>query len=163
MSYLYLCFFILYYLHVSTLCVFQVDVELAKSIADSCLDDEDVELKKKLWLKIAKHVVQEEKDIKKAMMFLQDSRDLLKIEDILPFFPDFVTIDHFKDALCEALNEYNKQIDDLKVRKMISLSLDLWNIIKLFYDIIFLLCFQEEMNDASASAESIRGNIQETK
>ena len=49
------------------------------------------------------------------MEFLQESRDLLKIEDILPFFPDFVTIDHFKDALCESLAEYNKQIDVLKV------------------------------------------------
>lgn len=28
-------------------------------------------------------------------MFLQEC-SLLKIEDILPFFPDFVTIDHFK-------------------------------------------------------------------
>ena len=29
------------------------------------------------------------------MQFLNDFQ-LLKIEDILPFFPDFVTIDHFK-------------------------------------------------------------------
>ena len=33
--------------------------------------------------------------MKGAMEFLHDC-DLLKIEDILPFFPDFVTIDHFK-------------------------------------------------------------------
>ena len=26
--------------------------------------------------------------------------DTVKIEDILPFFPDFVTIDHFKDQCC---------------------------------------------------------------
>ena len=29
------------------------------------------------------------------MKFLEEC-SLLKIEDILPFFPDFVTIDHFK-------------------------------------------------------------------
>jgi len=40
-------------------------------------------------------VVEEEKDIKRAMEFLQEC-PLLKIEDILPFFPDFVTIDNFK-------------------------------------------------------------------
>lgn len=40
-------------------------------------------------------MVQEEKDVKKAMNCLS-SCNLLKIEDILPFFPDFVTIDHFK-------------------------------------------------------------------
>ena len=43
----------------------------------------------------ARHVVEKEKDIKRAMEFLHEC-DLLKIEDILPFFPDFVTIDHFK-------------------------------------------------------------------
>lgn len=31
----------------------------------------------------------------RAMKFLKDC-SILKIEDILPFFPDFVTIDHFK-------------------------------------------------------------------
>lgn len=66
---------------------------MAKSCAD--LPEDDEELRKKLWLKIARHVVQEEKDVKKAMNCLS-SCDLLKIEDILPFFPDFVTIDHFK-------------------------------------------------------------------
>jgi hypothetical protein len=44
---------------------------------------------------VARHVVEEEKDVKRAMEFLHDC-ELLKIEDILPFFPDFVTIDHFK-------------------------------------------------------------------
>jgi hypothetical protein len=46
----------------------------------------------------AQHVVEKEKDIKRAMDFLHEC-DLLKIEDILPFFPDFVTIDHFKVSL----------------------------------------------------------------
>jgi len=40
-------------------------------------------------------VVEEERDVKKAMEFLNQC-ELLKIEDILPFFQDFVTIDHFK-------------------------------------------------------------------
>ena len=31
----------------------------------------------------------------RAMKFLKDC-SILKIEDILPFFPDFVTIDYFK-------------------------------------------------------------------
>ena len=46
----------------------------------------------------ARHVVQDQKDIRRAMEFLHEC-DLLKIEDILPFFPDFVTIDHFKVTL----------------------------------------------------------------
>jgi len=50
----------------------------------------------------AKHVVREKDDIQQAMQFLQQC-ELLKIEDILPFFSDFVTIDHFKDAICTSL------------------------------------------------------------
>jgi len=38
----------------------------------------------------------------------------VKIEDILPFFPDFVTIDHFKDAICDSLQDYSKHIAELK-------------------------------------------------
>lgn len=41
-------------------------------------------------------------DIKQAMEFLHQC-DLIRIEDILPFFSDFVTIDHFKDAICNSL------------------------------------------------------------
>jgi hypothetical protein len=47
-------------------------------------------------------VVREKDDIQQAMQFLQQC-ELIKIEDILPFFSDFVTIDHFKDAICTSL------------------------------------------------------------
>ncbi|XP_041430146.1 VPS18, CORVET/HOPS core subunit S homeolog isoform X1 [Xenopus laevis] len=110
----------------------KVDVDLAKSCADLPVDDE--ELQKKLWLKIARHVVQEEKDVKKAMACLS-SCHLLKIEDILPFFPDFVTIDHFKEAICNSLEDYNKHIEELK----------------------------REMEDATLSAKRIREDMQEMR
>jgi hypothetical protein len=42
------------------------------------------------------------KDIKEAMAFLTHC-NLLKIEDILPFFPDFVLIDSFKEEVCICL------------------------------------------------------------
>lgn len=51
---------------------------------------------------LAKHVVSEKNDIQQAMEFLKQC-PLVKIEDILPFFSDFVTIDHFKDAICTSL------------------------------------------------------------
>lgn len=41
---------------------------------------------------------------------------LLKIEDILPFFPDFVTIDKFQGPIQHSLEVYNKQIENLKVQ-----------------------------------------------
>lgn len=38
--------------------------------------------------------------------------DLLRIEDLLPFFSDFEKIDHFKEVICESLKEYNMKIQD---------------------------------------------------
>eukprot|EP00057_Strongylocentrotus_purpuratus_P021026 XP_011675500.1 PREDICTED: vacuolar protein sorting-associated protein 18 homolog [Strongylocentrotus purpuratus] len=110
----------------------QVDVDLAKQSAEKPEDDEA--LRRKLWLRIAKHVVSEKNDIKKAMAVLHEC-PLLKIEDILPFFPDFVTIDHFKDAICSSLADYNQHIEALKA----------------------------DMEDASESAKALRSDIQETR
>ncbi|WCJ30622.1 Vacuolar sorting protein 18 [Euphorbia peplus] len=112
----------------------QVDPELAMAEADKVEDDED--LRKKLWLMVAKHVVQQEKgtkreNIRKAIAFLKETDGLLKIEDILPFFPDFALIDDFKEAICSSLEDYNKQIEELK----------------------------EEMNDATHGADNIRNDI----
>ena len=66
-----------------------------------------------------------------AMRFLE-STDLLKIEDILPFFPDFVVIDDFKVEICGALEEYSAKINELK----------------------------GEMDEATASADSIKRDIE---
>uniref|UniRef100_M8D7E9 Vacuolar sorting-associated protein 18-like protein n=1 Tax=Aegilops tauschii TaxID=37682 RepID=M8D7E9_AEGTA len=112
----------------------RVDLELAKAEADKVEDDE--ELRKKLWLKVAKHVIEQEKgvkreNIKKAIEFLSETNNLLKIEDILPFFPDFVLIDDFKEEICKSLKDYNSQIEQLKA----------------------------EMDDATRGADNIRSDI----
>lgn len=151
-----------------TVSVLQIDPELAMAEADKVEDDED--LRKKLWLMVAKHVVKQEKgakreNIRKAIAFLKETDGLLKIEDILPFFPDFALIDDFKviqhllfsrhtnslpwakqvdsafllfslipfvqEAICSSLEDYNKQIEQLK----------------------------EEMNDATRGADNIRNDI----
>ncbi|CEG66164.1 hypothetical protein RMATCC62417_02794 [Rhizopus microsporus] len=108
------------------------DLELARINADK--PDDDEMLRKKLWLNIAKHVIQENKDTKGALEFLKQS-NLLKIEDILPFFPDFVLIDDFKQEICEALEKYNDTIDDIKA----------------------------EMEEATKTGESIRLDIRELR
>lgn len=112
----------------------QVDPELAKAEADKVEDDP--ELQKKLWLMVARNVIQQEKgvereNIRKAIAFLKEAEALLKIEDILPFFPDFALIDDFKEAICASLEDYNKQINQLK----------------------------QEMNDATHGADNIRRDI----
>ncbi|KAI5058038.1 hypothetical protein GOP47_0026208 [Adiantum capillus-veneris] len=112
----------------------QVDPELAKVEADKVEDDP--ELQKKLWLMVAQHVIQQEKgvereNIRRAIAFLKEADGLLKIEDILPFFPDFALIDDFKEAICSSLEDYNKEINRLK----------------------------QEMNDATRGADNIRQDI----
>ncbi|KAK4437266.1 Vacuolar sorting protein 18 [Sesamum alatum] len=112
----------------------QVDPELAMAEADKVEEDED--LRKKLWLMVAKHVIEQEKgtkreNIRKAIAFLKETDGLLKIEDILPFFPDFALIDDFKEAICSSLEDYNEQIEKLK----------------------------QEMNDATHGADNIRNDI----
>lgn len=45
---------------------------------------------------------------------LGEAEGQIRIEDVLPLFPDFVTIDAFKAAICASLEEYNAQIEGLK-------------------------------------------------
>ncbi len=42
--------------------------------------------------------------------------NVLEIEDVLPFFPDFVLINDFKDEICEALTRFKDQMEDLKAQ-----------------------------------------------
>lgn len=68
------------------------------------------------------------------MKFLENAT-VLKIEDILPFFPDFVVIDDFKDEICTALEGYSAQIESLK----------------------------SEMNDATKTADTIKQDMEDLK
>lgn len=86
------------------------DIELAKSIAKGAESDDH---QKRLWLCIAENALSKNADIEIATSLLRECR-LLKIEDILPFFPDYTTIDFFKDAIRQSLQEYRNQIMSLK-------------------------------------------------
>ncbi|MBE7181417.1 MAG: hypothetical protein INR71_09460, partial [Terriglobus roseus] len=87
------------------------EVELAADVADR--PENDPALRKKLWLKVAKVVVGRSDGIKSAIDFLRRA-DMLRIEDLIPFFPDFVVIDDFKEEICAALEDYSRHIDALK-------------------------------------------------
>lgn len=88
----------------------QVDVKIAKEIASQ---PEDVELQKQLWTLIAKHTIDVDGDVREAMSILKESK-LLKIEDILLFFPDFTIINDFKKEIVTSLESYNDRIEELK-------------------------------------------------
>ncbi|KAF2477884.1 Vps18 protein-like protein [Lindgomyces ingoldianus] len=66
---------------------------------------------KKLWLAIAKKVISQSSGIKTAIEFLRRV-DLLRIEDLIPFFLDFVVIDDFKEEICAALEDYSRKMDE---------------------------------------------------
>jgi vacuolar protein sorting-associated protein 18 len=87
------------------------DIDLAAIVADRI--EANDKMRKRLWLLIAEKKIKEASSIKEAISFLKQC-ELLKIEDLIPFFPDFVVIDDFKDEICEALEEYSRHIDSLK-------------------------------------------------
>ncbi|KAH8366537.1 hypothetical protein KR084_000982 [Drosophila pseudotakahashii] len=86
------------------------DMKLAKETASR---PSDSKLRRKLWLRIAYHDIKGTNDVKKALNLLKEC-DLLRIEDLLPFFSDFEKIDNFKEAICDALSDYNQRIQELQ-------------------------------------------------
>jgi hypothetical protein len=74
----------------------EIDLDLAKEVVsrasldsrpESSLDETQ---RKRLWILIARHVINKEKDIARAMEILKECD--VQLEQILPFFPDFVKI-----------------------------------------------------------------------
>lgn len=99
------------YLQAVELALQHDDITLASNIADR--PDAKPALRKKLWLSIARCVISKSNGIRTAIEFLKHC-ELLRIEDLIPFFPDFVVIDDFKEEICTALEDYSKNIDNLK-------------------------------------------------
>lgn len=99
------------YLQAVDLALSHNEVELAAVIADRPMSNP--QLRKRLWLAVARKVISQSNGIKTAIEFLKRC-DLLKIEDLIPFFPDFVVIDDFKEEICSALEDYSRNIDGLK-------------------------------------------------
>ncbi|WEW56591.1 tethering complex subunit [Emydomyces testavorans] len=100
------------YLEAVQLALKENDIELAALVADR--PEGNNKLRKKLWLLVAeKKIHQPSTGIKDAIEFLRRC-ELLRIEDLIPFFPDFVVIDDFKDEICTALEDYSRHIDSLR-------------------------------------------------
>lgn len=108
------------------------EIDLAALVADRPSSSSDPALRKKLWLAVARKVISQQGvgSIKTAIDFLKRC-DLLRIEDLIPFFPDFVVIDDFKEEICAALESYSRSIAALDA----------------------------EMDASAATAESVRKDI----
>jgi len=95
----------------------KVDPSLARELAqgETVSDDE----RKRLWLMIARNAATDrsgrnhQKDVvAKVVAVLKDcGSDVLSIEDVLPFLPDFCQIDQIKDEICDALTSYSSKIE----------------------------------------------------
>ena len=109
------------------------EINLATLVADQP-PSTDPALRKRLWLAVAKKVISQQGtgSIKTAIDFLRRC-NLLRIEDLIPFFPDFVVIDEFKDEICSALESYSRSIASL----------------------------ESEMDASAATAESIKADIKQ--
>ena len=103
------------YLQAVQLALQHDDIDLAAIVADRVPDNGS--LRKKLWLLIAEKKIHTSSSTKDALAFIRRAAPsgLLKIEDLIPYFPDFVVIDDFKDEVCAALEEYSRHIDSLKM------------------------------------------------
>lgn len=114
------------------------ETDLAIAVAER--PEHDLAAQKKLWISIARSVIAGDApaldDTKasatpKGTAHLKDKSDaasistalallrrappgILRIEDLLPLFPDFVKVDAFKDEVCAALASYSAHIDALK-------------------------------------------------
>ncbi|ODQ66810.1 hypothetical protein NADFUDRAFT_33585 [Nadsonia fulvescens var. elongata DSM 6958] len=87
------------------------NIELAASISDKPTDNDD--LKRGLWLNVAKKVIEIKDTIQEALDFLKRC-DVLKMEDLLPLLPDFTSIDEVKEEVCRSLEDYSNLISSIQ-------------------------------------------------
>jgi hypothetical protein len=90
----------------------KVDVGLAKEAADRPPKEETL-LRKRLWTKIAVHVVSAGGGAAAAIDVMQDS-NCLRIEDVLSYFPGSTTIGDFKNEVTQSLKEADLSIAALR-------------------------------------------------
>ena len=93
----------------------KVDPALARELARESVDTDE---RKRLWLMIARNAAAGGDNrggrdvVAKVVSVLKDcGPDVLSIEDVLPFLPDFAQIDQIKDEICDALTSYSSKIE----------------------------------------------------
>jgi hypothetical protein len=94
----------------------QVDDELAKEVLLAARPTlaAKPELQRQLWLAFAQKLIRSNRRAKAVLDVLSSVDCGLSLEDILPSFPDFVTIGEFKGEILDALNAYTDEIGALK-------------------------------------------------
>ncbi|ODV92692.1 hypothetical protein CANCADRAFT_30776 [Tortispora caseinolytica NRRL Y-17796] len=77
----------------------------------------DSERKKRTWLKIVQHIIDQSKEsgsgISKILALMHEYQSFT-IAELLPLIPGWIDIREFKDDICESLEKYNKEVEQLK-------------------------------------------------
>ncbi|CAI4035076.1 hypothetical protein SMKI_12G2140 [Saccharomyces mikatae IFO 1815] len=100
-----------------------IDLALKNNLVDDCkiiVNDEilieDYKLRKRLWLKIARHLLFSMKDVDTKHLIrtiLNDSNEILTIKDLLPFFNEYTTIANLKEELIKFLENHNMKMNEI--------------------------------------------------
>lgn len=84
---------------------------------------------------IKNSTVEKNVSVGECMNLLKKSNGILKVQDVLAYFPDFTSIEHFKEPLCDYLKNYSIKIQNL----------------------------QKEMSETAEMANKIRGELEKNK
>jgi len=87
------------------------DIALAKRSACKPPDSEK-RLRQKLWLRIVEHQAATS-DVQNIIGLIKESQELT-VRDVLPYLSDSMTIDAFKNEICDCLDTYEGQIVTLR-------------------------------------------------
>uniref|UniRef100_A0A7E4VYA6 Vacuolar protein sorting-associated protein 18 homolog n=1 Tax=Panagrellus redivivus TaxID=6233 RepID=A0A7E4VYA6_PANRE len=106
----------------------QLAIECAKKIGDETLTDLSMldpiyeggttleEVKKHVWLMIARHMLAAKVDIVDVLNLIKESNYVLSVDSLLPSFPEFTSIEAIQGPLCAALKEKSEKIQSLQAK-----------------------------------------------
>ncbi|PVV04954.1 hypothetical protein BB560_000530 [Smittium megazygosporum] len=81
-------------------------------IGETITESRNIEMEKRLWLQVLKYLIQEKNDLARAIEILKKT-NLITVQDLLVYYPNFDSIGDLKDVLCETLDDYEQQVNNL--------------------------------------------------
>ena len=99
------------------------DTEMARDYANKPASGKT---RKKLWMKIAKHLFkyeasgsstagQQQVKVQEALTIIREN-NVLKVEDLLDLFPQKAEVSDMKEHLCNCLDDYEEKIKELRTQ-----------------------------------------------
>uniref|UniRef100_A0AC34GFJ2 Uncharacterized protein n=1 Tax=Panagrolaimus sp. ES5 TaxID=591445 RepID=A0AC34GFJ2_9BILA len=105
----------------------EISLDLAKECAkqvgeekDDLMDFDDPtissseEVQKHVWLTIARHMIKNESSTADVMKLIKESGNVVNVDDLLPLFPEFTSIEALQGPLCDCLKEKSEKIQDVQ-------------------------------------------------